>query len=212
MRPHRIILIRHAETEANVDERLYAIKPDHAMELTVRGHGQARHAGESLRATLDGERTRVYLSPYVRTRQTLAGLALGDLVDRAYEEPRLREQDWGNFQDNDVIAKARRERDEFGHFYYRFPHGESGADVYDRVSTFLETLYRDFEKSHYPDNVLLVTHGLTMRLFCMRWFHWSIEFFESLNNPDHCETRVLHLVGDRYVLDQPFAQWCQPDG
>jgi broad specificity phosphatase PhoE len=211
MRPHRIILIRHAETEANVDGRLYAIKPDHAMELTVRGHEQAGHAGESLRATLDDERTRVYLSPYVRTRQTLAGLALGDLVDRVYEEPRLREQEWGNFQDNDLIAKARQERDEFGHFYYRFPHGESGADVYDRVSTFLETLYRDFEKSDYPDNVLLVTHGLTMRLFCMRWFHWSVEFFESLNNPDYCETRELHLVGERYVLDQPFAQWCQPD-
>ena len=39
--------------------------------------------------------------------------------------------------------------------------------------------------------MLLVSHGLTMRLFCMRWFHWSVKFFETLRNPDNAETRVL---------------------
>ena len=53
-------------------------------------------------------------------------------------------------------------------FYYRIPDGESGADVYDRVSTFLETLYRDFAKPDYPENTIIVTHGMTLRLFFMR--------------------------------------------
>ena len=33
-------------------------------------------------------------------------------------------------------------------------------------------------------SLVIVTHGLTMRLFCMRWFHWSVEYFESLENPE----------------------------
>ena len=30
----------------------------------------------------------------------------------------------------------------FGRFYYRFPDGESGLDVYSRVSSFIGTLFR----------------------------------------------------------------------
>ena len=37
------------------------------------------------------------------------------------------------------------ERDEVGKFYYRFENGESGADVYDRVSLFYDTLYREMD-------------------------------------------------------------------
>ena len=50
----------------------------------------------------------------------------------------------------------------------------SGADVYDRVSTFLETLYRDMEKGGCGDNALLVSHGLFCRLFLTRYFHWRV--------------------------------------
>ena len=35
----------------------------------------------------------------------------------------------GNYQDPQVIKKAKSERHKFGSFYYRFPHGESGSDV-----------------------------------------------------------------------------------
>jgi len=39
----------------------------------------------------------------------------------------------------------------------------------------------------------LVTHGLTIRLFLMRWFHWSVEKFERLRNPENCEFFVMEL-------------------
>jgi len=57
-----------------------------------------------------------------------------------------------------------------------------------------------------------VTHGLTMRLFCMRWFHWTVEYFESLNNPENAELRTLIKDdGDQYRLDLPFTQWVPRD-
>jgi broad specificity phosphatase PhoE len=48
------------------------------------------------------------------------------------EEVQLREQDFGNFQDAAGKDREKLERLRFGRFFYRFPHGESGADVYDR--------------------------------------------------------------------------------
>ena len=39
-RPKRIILIRHAESEGNVDETVYQRKPDHRIELTEKGKQQ----------------------------------------------------------------------------------------------------------------------------------------------------------------------------
>jgi len=168
---------------------------------------QAVAAGERIRRQLDGQKVNVYVSPYLRAYQTLEALNLGDLVERIVEEPRLREQDWANFQNPAEIADQKELRNAYGHFFYRFREGESGSDVYDRVSSFMETLYRHWSKPDYAPNTLLVTHGLTMRLFCMRWFHWSVEYFESLNNPGNAEVRTLHRTGSRYALDTAFEQW-----
>ncbi|HWM38621.1 MAG TPA: histidine phosphatase family protein, partial [Streptomyces sp.] len=157
------------------------------------------------------ERISAYVSPYRRTHQTLAAFRLDPARLRVREEPRLREQDWGNWQDREDVRKQKGYRDAYGHFFYRFAQGESGADVYDRAGAFLESLWRSFERPDHPPNVLIVTHGLTMRLFCMRWLHWSVAEFESLSNPGNAETRTLELGKDgRYHLDRPFEQWCIP--
>lgn len=211
-RPKRIVLIRHGESEGNIDPAIYERVPDHALELTERGRKQCEEAGRELRELFEGEHVTAFVSPYRRTRETFRLLGLDPARTRVKEEPRLREQDWGNIQDLADMERQRAARDAYGHFYYRFAHGESGADVYDRVSSFLETMHRDFARHAQrcgPDrNVLLVTHGLTMRLFCMRWFHWSVEEFECLSNPGNGETRILLRAEDgRYVLDRPFDHW-----
>ena len=207
-RPSRIILVRHGESLANLDDSIYETVPDHRIGLTDKGFEQARATGARVREILGGDRVEVYVSPYLRTRQTLAAMALPIAERDVRVEPRLREQDWANFQDPADITEQRSLRDRYGHFYYRFTHGESGSDVYDRVSTFLESLFRNFETPHAPRSVVIVTHGLTMRLFCMRWFHWSVEYFESLENPDNAEAKVLARQADHhYRLDRPFHQW-----
>lgn len=61
----------------------------------------------------------------------------------------------------------------------RFPDGESGSDVYNRVSIFEDHLIRDMKASRFSSttSLCLVTHGLTMRVFLMRWFNWTVESF-----------------------------------
>ncbi|RUO96364.1 histidine phosphatase superfamily, partial [Jimgerdemannia flammicorona] len=195
-KPTHIILVRHGESEGNLDHSLFRIIPDHKIKLTPRGIRQAYEAGLRLRRDIIAcdERVQFFVSPYERTRQTYVAVkrAITDgctcqwneeergerIVYR--EEPRLREQDWGNFQHPpELMKEIREERKRFGHFFYRLPNGESGADVYDRLSTFIDTLHRAFEKPDFPSKCVIITHGLLIRLFLTRWFHYPFDEFEA---------------------------------
>ena len=200
----RIILLRHGQSLGNVDELAYCRIPDHALPLTGLGEQQARDAGPRVKGLLGGDPAAVYVSPYVRTKATLRNLDLGDQVERTVAEPRLREQDWGNLQDPVQQEVLKHQRHAFGHFFFRLPNGESGADVDDRVAAFLDGLtVRMHKDENHPKTVLVVSHGLTIRLLCRRFFDWSIDLFESLSNPDTCENRVLDHDGTGWRLDRP---------
>ncbi|MDQ3004530.1 MAG: histidine phosphatase family protein [Chloroflexota bacterium] len=203
MRPNRIILVRHGESEGNADKSHYRTIPDYALMLTPNGVAQARQAGREIKEIIGSENIHVYLSPYFRTRQTCQYIreSIETNVVKTTEDPRIRELDWGHLRHPDDNEEIIRARDSYSTFYYRIPDGESGADVYDRVSTFLETLHRDFNKKEYPQNTLIVTHGLTLRLLLMRWFHWTVEEFENLRNPRNCQVVVMQKNAQgRYEL------------
>ncbi len=203
MKPKRIILIRHGESEGNIDKGVYARKPDYALLLTELGHRQAQGTGSRLREVVGNGSLRFYVSPHFRTRQTFREIATAFNESQFChgEEPRLREQEWGHLRDRESCDTVDQARDAYGTFYYRIPDGESAADVYDRVSDFFGTLFRDFEKESFPENAVMVTHGMTIRLFLMRWFHWTVEEFEQLSNPHNCEFLVLEQRADgRYDL------------
>ena len=118
------------------------------------GCGRRRKPADAVREMFGDERVSAYVSPYRRTHQTFRELGLDPAKVRVREEPRLREQDWGNWQDREDVRRQKAYRDAYGHFFYRFAQGESGADVYDRVGAFLESLWRSFEDPHHPPNVL----------------------------------------------------------
>lgn len=193
MKPARIILVRHGESLGNIDKSLYAHTPDHAVPLTKKGREQAQQAGQDIEQLIGNQSVYAYCSPWIRTTQTLEGIteAIQGNIVRSIEDPRLREQDWGHYKEEAFLAKENEARKEYGKFYFRLQDGESGADVYDRASTFLETLHRDFDKPDYPDNALIVTHGVTLLIFLMRWFHWTVQEFETYRNPKNCQIVVI---------------------
>jgi len=200
MKPERIILVRHGESEGNADNSLHQTTQDFALKLSATGVKQAKQAGKDICGIIGDDSIYIYLSPYHRTRETYQNIsiAIQENIIKAVEDPRIREQDWGHLRHSDENKGISEERDNFSTFYYRIPDGESGADVYDRVSSFLDTLHRDFEKIDFPRNVLIVTHGLTMRLFLMRWFHWTVEEYESLRNPKNCQVVVMEKQSDNH--------------
>lgn len=209
MKPERIVLVRHGQSLGNADKNTYKTTPDYAITLTAKGNLQAHTVGQELNELVGKGPVQFYVSPFWRTLQTFIGIAewLPKDFVKFYADSRLREQEWGQ----DLAAKTgvhwdqERIRDAYGHFYHRFPNGESCADVFDRMSDFMGTLFRDFEKEDFPRNVVIVTHGMAMRCFIMRFFHASVEEFESWANPKNCQYLLLERGdGEKYNLVTPM--------
>ena len=213
-RPNRIILVRHGESEGNVDKGAYGKTPDSQIALTERGFAQGAVAGLQIRQLVGNETVRFFVSPYLRARQTLLAIlrAFDGQTVRVSSEPRLREQDFGNFQSPDSMGSVFRERQKFGRFYYRFPNGEAGTDVFDRMASFITYLFRSMAQKGYfespeerererDENYVLVTHGLLMRIFCMCYLRWTVSEFEQVWNPSNCEIWVLQKVPERGIYE-----------
>ena len=141
-------------------------------------------------------------------------------VVKVREDPRLREQEFGNLQTREMQEAIWQGWRDVGKFFYRPAEGESAADCHDRISSFFDTLFRVFDSGPQigrgtgawssseqqqtdsscqqntgvdieNSSVVIVTHGLTLRVILMRWFHWSKELFEMTTNPKNCAVIVM---------------------
>lgn len=213
MTPKRIILVRHGESEANVDPSVYARVPDWRIQLTEKGIAQAKEAGERICSLLGDETFGVFVSPYQRTMQTkdgiLDGIGRSPVFD--HQDPELREQEYGNMPPSDINQANREFRGKFGYFFYRFPEGESCADVYDRMALFMDSLFRRFDRPNCPENIVIVSHGTAIKCFLTRWYHWDVVNFDKLPQLPNCHISVMTrceseqgTASSKFALSEPF--------
>ncbi|MFC1672666.1 histidine phosphatase family protein [Pseudomonadota bacterium] len=217
----KLFLVRHGETEGNVDRAAHKRVADHAIQLTEDGIDQARQAGQFLadyfESQPEGElitpaNTRLWSSPYKRARETGRHMSeyLGDFVGATREDIRLAEQQFGLFdglESDEIAAQFPNEHQHYekcktfgGRFWARMPGGESRFDVALRVHDFFGTIQRDAEK-HGIHNLIIVGHGVTNRAIVMRWLHLTPEWFEAEENPNNASIRQITGTQDRgYVF------------
>lgn len=180
-----IKLIRHGESLANVAGNTPLALSDHQIPLTDEGVQQSRTAGEKLGADYLKDAL-IYTSPFLRTRQTLAalleGAGLAEAKIKVREDPRLREVEHGYCD----VREQQSLIETYGHFYYRYQGGESPADCYDRISNFLESFVRSLKETE-TRKALIVTHGLALRVFVMRFLYLTVEQFDQIANPGNAE-------------------------
>ncbi len=215
----QIVLVRHDASIANVDPRVYKQMPDHVIPVAEEGSLRVRLAASHITGLgLAASETVSWCSPYVRCRQTEEGVLARVFGAEASKVRRresflLREQefgDWDTLTDEEAevelpraFAKRKLLTDNYGKFYYRYPNGESRADVVLRVIAFIGKVHR----SHF-DNHVVFLHGVTQRAFRMAWMNLNVDWFEDEPNPANAS--VLHLHRDpargwveRYLPDGP---------
>lgn len=188
-----IKLVRHGQSLANTGETQPHLSGDARIGLSDLGKGQAQAAGATIGQAFLREAS-LYCSPYTRTRETMRQLLSGaglPVVTKVYEDPRLREVERGYVEE----ASQHELRKVHGWFYYRHSGGESPADCYDRSSAFLESLMRGAERSG-ATRFVIVTHGMTIRCFVMRFLHLTVEQFESMQNPDNCDIVTIAPIAE----------------
>jgi broad specificity phosphatase PhoE len=185
-----ILLVRHAESAGNFDERVYETTSDQAIHLTDKGHEQAAALGHFLKewyaANPPKADIRLWCSPYKRTMLTLRDMrkTLGEWVwnkcgrgnDIHFDE-RLREREWGMYQASAyqpgkeietehprLYAYYRKIRDaELGRLLARPYGGESIADVIDRMRSLFHDVHFDIQ--HGVTDHMFIMHGVAIKAF-----------------------------------------------
>lgn len=210
----RIHLVRHGLSESNVDLKQNLHKPDHMIELDPRGHQQAKEAGEKLLNAInnandnaDFQKVRFMVSPYLRTKQTYAGLTKAfDENNKPYEYREclaLREQEFGLFNGYSMEEIKSRFPTEYKHFqkhvevagefYASMPLGESHAAVCDRVRTLFGSIIRGFEGHNTKPitDIVIVGHGVSNRCFIKEFMNKSWRTMEESDNPKNCSITTI---------------------
>lgn len=193
----KIKLVRHGQSEANANGYQNGAVADSSIWLTALGREQAFNTGVKLGAEFINNSI-VYCSPYVRAKQTAELLLFGaDTVAPCfYEDPRLREMDHGysSFESQEDRWKLH------GQFYYRFDGGESPADCFDRVSSFIDSMFRQSDRKK-KENILIVAHGITIRCFVARFFHMTVDEYSRIANPKNAS---IITIAPKDEIECPF--------
>lgn len=203
----RILLVRHGQSQGNVDESKYKNPGDPLVELTAEGWQQAYDAGKFLRWYYAQNPARaahapaVWSSTYMRTRQTTQAVlqGLGWEGRPVREDLRLMEQSYGAAAwtpaHDHATAQHGLSQEVFrtNRFLTPLPHGESLMDQFMRIDSFLGTLHRREQQSG-EDDALIISHGATMKNLLMRWFHLPDYQWKQLETPHNCD--VIKLAHD----------------
>lgn len=209
-----IKLVRHGQSLANTGEVNSTEAGDCNVALSAAGLAQARQAGELIGPEYVAK-SLIYHSPYLRARQTLYGifdgsnvlahpLVNGDLSNlRIYEDIRLREIEFGFHKTQDEVTAERKLRQVRGWIFCRYSGGESPANCFDRMCSFIESMYRQIERKN-ASRILIVTHGMTLRCFVARFFHLTVEQFADIRNPHNGE--VVTIADKASVSDSTFER------
>lgn len=161
-----IIFVRHGQTAYNAENRLQGQRD---VPLNGKGREQACAVGRFLRARFSDEIARLeasgafWASPLSRARQTMALIreAIGLPAAPVHIDARLMELtfgDWEGLTWNEVVARdpAGAQARDADKWRFRPPHGESYADLVERVRPWLEERRGD---------ALVVAHGGVARAF-----------------------------------------------
>jgi broad specificity phosphatase PhoE len=175
---------------------------DYMTPLTEEGFVQAEKTGEVLSKQIKLPNI-IYVSPYLRTRQTLEMLTKGwpELAKvRTVSEERVRElehglatiyNDWKLYlvynPEQAILMKR-------GHNYeYRFLNGENKSDVRERMRSFLTTLVRE----NANEDVLIVSHHLALLALRATLERWDREEFGRVDReekPINCGVTIYEGV------------------
>lgn len=171
---------------------------DYNTPLTKEGIEQAEKTGKELPRIVELPDV-IYVSPYLRTRQTFEGLCKSwpDLKKvKTISEERIREQEHGlALVYNDwrlyyVFNPKQALLYKLGGDYeYRYVNGENKADVRDRVRSFLSTLIRE----HAEHKVFVVSHHLTLLCLRANLERWDREKFIDVDKnekPINCGVTI----------------------
>lgn len=174
-----IHLIRHGQSVTNVTHKKPEID-DYSVPLTDEGKAQALNLGRLYKGKLNDYT--IICSPFVRTVQTLELIIRGSQCKNIkYKcDPLLREVDHDYW-----VPEWQHLCNNTENWFFKRYGCESPADALIRA----KLLWNDYEKHN---NLLIVGHGMMIRLMIMALLDVDHQTFENFKNPKNCQNIVIY--------------------
>ncbi len=201
-----LYVIRHGESEHNVDRSVMAHTHDSNHSLTPLGHKQVEKTGAFMK-TLVNEKTVLYSSPYLRTKQTAEAI-YSQLSGQVpfYESPLIREWELGNLYDfTNRSPQTKKEFKAAGQFYFRYQNGESLADVYLRATMFMNTVIERIRQKQRYDNVIIVTHAAFIQMLLAFLMNWPVDELAGFKPIENASVIKINEVDGDYQYEKLFV-------
>lgn len=202
-----VFLVRHAQSEANVDYKVLHKKTNMKVDLTHVGREQAKQTGVFLNNLLKGKKVIVWNSPFNRTRQT-ANFIVTEMsdVDFVQEESiYLIERNFGlvdaigdyfdNPSNKDSIEYYKRHNDYGDSFFCKPPLGESPFDMTMRMHQFYNLYIEPVKDVEH----IIVSHGASLRALNLIVTNQKFEKFVS-QNPANASVNKMDKMGLKEIF------------
>lgn len=201
----RLIFVRHAEAEGNVN-RIFHGWTD--SDITEKGHVQAKLAAERLK---DLKIDVLYSSSLKRTLKT------AEYISRVKNLPiirtdKLKEINGGDWEDVSWSALQKKWPEAYDSwenkpYAHQMPNGESMVEFQERLVKEINYIINN----NKGKNICIVTHGTAIRVLTCYFYHSSLEKINEINWVDNTSITVVDyengsfkviIEGDSSHLDQ----------
>ena len=211
-----IHLIRHGESEYNIDQNTRLDILDWDVKLTDIGIGQVNNTSEKLKDIIYFDDINVehsfFVSPFRRTMQTFE-IIESSIDFKTYNlkyEPLITEQRTPVYYGKilKLLYDEFMDLNPYNRFWARYLDFETGFEVYQRACMF-KNILRDvisMSKNTHEINIYVISHGFFIRTLRMSILNYSITEFVQLKNPYYAELLTLTAPHMDICYDQ-FPQF-----
>lgn len=205
-----IFLVRHAQSNANVDNTVLHNMTNMNVTLTENGLIQAKETGEFLSQNIRSQGgIKIWNSPYERTRQTakiIKDSFRGKAIFASEESIYLSERQFGlidniasyNEDYKNELEHYNLHREARQEYFVRPPLGESPFDMCLRLDAFLKMILASSIESQH----IIVTHGAVIRGLIMMSQKKNYEWYNEQPNPFNAS---VHGIIEGVYKGQVFA-------
>lgn len=211
MKNKSIYLVRHAQSESNVDSKLLFNQTNMSVKITDIGYKQldensdflVKYFNELPQNNIFSENQtptiKVWNSPYERTRITANGIKdkfiKNNIPFSESESLYICERQFGLIDNNHQYSETHTKElehynlhREFKHdFWARPPLGESPFDMCLRLDYFLKTILNNDDNEHH----IIVSHGAAIKGLILLYMNLNYESYSTLDYANNCSITLL---------------------
>lgn len=192
----QVFLIRHAQSEEDIDSAMHGRVPDQRIAITSTGKKQVLDLVKKLAPKISVyKRIKIITSFSNRADQTmLLFCSQFPLIhfDILFESC-IRNLNWGNV-DEFSLKKVEQERYLVGVLYFQFPCGDNTPEFVHNIECFVNKLKKEGKAKKHPECMIIFTHGFALRVIAKVFLNINDEDFRFLANPPNCYVSTIDII------------------